>query len=221
MKPLGKLALLLVFLSATDAVAQEQCRLPSRIEANACPAQAREGSRGTKGDFDHYVLSFSWSPAFCETAAGKRSAMQCRDNRFGWVVHGLWPQYTDRRAGQLWPQYCTPVQPVPEAVLRHHLCASPDPRLMQCEWAKHGSCSDFADPAAYFAAIETLRARYSLPEPVPGQRPAAFESVVAAANAPLGVERRHLQALGDGRGGIRELRLCLDRRLDRPVACRD
>jgi ribonuclease T2 len=220
MKAFGKLALLLLLsLAPLAAGAQEQCRLPSRLEVAPCPNSSREEARGQKGDFDHYILSFSWSPAFCAGPAGKRATLQCRDNRFGWVVHGLWPQYAERRSGQRWPQYCAPVAPVSEPVLRRHLCASPDPRLMQCEWAKHGSCSDFADPAGYFAAIETLRGRLTLPEPQPGQKPAAFESAVAAANRAAGLDRRHLQALG-GAEGIRELRVCLSRDLARFIPCR-
>lgn len=221
MKALSKLALLLVLCSlSVMAEAQEQCRLPSRIEVAPCPDAAREESRGRKGDFDHYVLSFSWSPAFCAGPGGRRATMQCRDNRFGWVVHGLWPQYAERRAGQLWPQYCGRVDPVPEAVLRKHLCSSPDPRLMQCEWAKHGSCSDFTDAAGYYAAIEILRAKLVLPEPKDGQAPATFETAVAMANAKVGLERRHLRAIGDGGGGMRELRVCVSRDLVRFVPCR-
>lgn len=219
MKHLGKLALLLLLSLAPGAQAQDQCRLPSQLTVSPCPNIGREEARGTKGAFDLYILSFSWSPAFCETSAGKRSPMQCRDNGFGWVVHGLWPQYDQPRAGQRWPQYCGAVEPVPAETLRRHLCTSPDPRLMQCEWAKHGSCSDFATPAQYFAAIEKLRARIILPEPQPGQSLRAYESAVVAANAAWGLERRHLQVVG-GRDGLRELRLCFDRALAAPIACR-
>lgn len=217
----GLLLLLLAGLPDTGA-AQQACRLPDRLPVAPCPDLRREEARGRKGEFDHYILSFSWSPAFCATDAGRRATMQCRDNRFGWVVHGLWPQYAERRAGQLWPQYCGPVQPVPEPVLRRHLCASPDPRLMQCEWAKHGSCSDFASPAEYFDAQVGVATRLTLPEPQPGQSAQAFTAAVLAANdvshGYQRLERRHLRVIS-GPGGIRELRICLERDLVRYRPC--
>jgi ribonuclease T2 len=222
MKGLSKLALLAILLLAPAALAQEQCRLPSRIEVAPCPNQAREEARGQKGEFDHYILSFSWSPAFCAGPGGRRATLQCRDNSFGWIVHGLWPQYAQRRAGQSWPQYCGSVQPVPEPVLRRHLCSSPDPRLMQCEWAKHGSCSDFATPADYFAAQAGVATRLTLPEPQPGQSVQAFTAAVLAANDESHghdrLQRRHLRVIG-GPDGIRELRICLERDLVRYRAC--
>ncbi len=222
MKPLGKLALLAILLFAVSAVipaaAQQHCRLPARIEVAPCPNAAREEARGSKGDFDHYILSFSWSPAFCASPAGKRATLQCRENDFGWIVHGLWPQYAARRAGQRWPQYCGRVQPVPEPVLRRHLCSSPDPRLMQCEWAKHGSCSDFATPAEYFAAQDRVAAGLSLPAPQPGQSAQAFLTAVVAGNAAQGLDRRHVRVM-TGADGIRELRVCLSRDLGRFQPC--
>src|SRR3546814_6869806 len=115
--------------------------LPQQVPVQAC--NRHEAPRGQPGDFDFYLFSFSWSPAFCATAAGRRSALQCRDNHFGWVLHGLWPQYAASRGiTPPWPQYCGPVAPVPEAVLRRHLCATPDPRLLQCEWRSEEHTSE-------------------------------------------------------------------------------
>ncbi len=222
LKAIGGLLLLLLMAQPETAGAQQHCRLPDRLTVAPCPNLGREEARGRKGDFDHYILSFSWSPAFCATSAGKRATMQCRDNQFGWIVHGLWPQYAERRAGQSWPQYCGPVQPVPEPVLRRYLCSSPDPRLMQCEWAKHGSCSDFATPAEYFEAQVAVATRLTLPEPQPGQSVQAFTAAILAANddshGHQRLERRHLRVIG-GAAGIREIRICLERDLARYRAC--
>lgn len=222
MKAIGGLLLLLLIGLPETAVAQPQCRMPERITVAPCPNLGREEARGQKGEFDHYILSFSWSPAFCATEAGRRATLQCRDNRFGWIVHGLWPQYAERRAGQRWPQYCSPVPPVPEPVLRRHLCTSPDPRLMQCEWAKHGSCSDFVTAEEYFAAQVGVATRLTLPEPRPGQSVQAFTAVLLAANDESHgrhrLERRHLRVIS-GPQGIRELRICLERDLLRFRAC--
>lgn len=211
-----KLGCLLFLLLAMPAAAQESCRLPPQIEALSCDRQ--EESRGRRGDFDHYILSFSWSPAWCGSGPAGRSPIQCRDNHFGWIVHGLWPQYAAARGIRPpWPQYCAAVAPVPPSVLRPHLCTMPDPRLMQCQWAKHGSCSGFAGPETYFAAIGKLAPRFSLPEPAAPDMPApALRDAVLAANP--GLERGHVQVIRN-RGQIREIRICLDRSLENPVFC--
>jgi ribonuclease T2 len=64
--------------------------------------------------------------------------MQCSgaNGRFGFVLHGLWP---NARRGRD-PQWCslTP-RPSPELV-RRNLCMTPVPWLIEHEWAKHGSC---------------------------------------------------------------------------------
>lgn len=219
----GKLAILLLLLlsGAPPLAAQESCRIPERLEATPC--MQLEEARGRSGDFDFYLLAFSWSPAFCASEAGRRSPGQCRDNEFGWVVHGLWPQYAKARGAkkeegwQPWPQYCAAAPPLPQILMRRHFCAMPDPRLMQCQWAKHGSCSGLA-PEAYFAAIERLAARLAPPAPEPDSQPAAaFRQAVLAARPAL--QARHLQVIRrDGR--IREIRICLDKTLTHPVDCR-
>lgn len=217
MKAFSKLAFLVVLLVAPAAPAQESCRIPGRLDAAACART--EDARGRPGDFDFYIFSLSWSPAFCASEAGARKTGQCRDNGFGWVVHGLWPQYSrDRNAAPPWPQYCAPVADVPAPVLRRHFCAMPDQQLMQCQWAKHGSCAAFATPEDYFAAIARLQARFALPAPQSeGMPAAALRRAVLAAHP--GLQARHLQVIRRD-GKIREVRLCLDRALQNPVDCR-
>jgi ribonuclease I len=56
--------------------------------------QSNEGGgnnkSGTTGDFDYYVVSLSWSPAYCVTHP--KDQRQCGDRGFGFVLHGVWPQ---------------------------------------------------------------------------------------------------------------------------------
>ncbi|MFC3675219.1 ribonuclease T2 family protein [Ferrovibrio xuzhouensis] len=220
MRNRGKLTLLLLLalFAALPAAAQPSCRLPQQVPVQAC--DRHEAPRGRSGDFDYYLLSFSWSPAFCATAAGRRSPLQCRDNRFGWVLHGLWPQYdASRGVTPSWPQYCSPVAPVPEAVLRRHLCATPDPRLLQCEWAKHGSCAGFGSAAAYFDAMAAAAARLRVPDPPAEGRGSATAMTAALVAANPGLQPAMLQVLRrDGR--IRKIRVCLDSGLRDFVACK-
>src|ERR1700682_6464891 len=57
------------------------------------------GAETTAGQFDYYVLSLSWSPAFC---IQQPDSAECNGpRRFGFIVHGLWPQ--NERG---WPQHC-------------------------------------------------------------------------------------------------------------------
>ena len=67
----------------------------------AASSSAAPRSQGTPGEFDFYVLSLSWSPTFCLTHPDNE---QCSGKGYGFVLHGLWPQYA--RGG--WPASCEP-----------------------------------------------------------------------------------------------------------------
>ena len=54
------------------------------------------------GEFDYYVMALSWSPTWCALEGDARNSPQCDASAdFGWVLHGLWPQYEKG-----WPSYC-------------------------------------------------------------------------------------------------------------------
>lgn len=211
------------------------CRLPERVAPAVCPD--RGPPRGRAGDFDYYVLALSWSPEYCADR-GQRDAHQCAANRFGFVVHGLWPQYRPRgpepaqaqsqaqsqaqaagtsRPAPPWPQYCAPADPLPEALVRRHLCQVPSPRLMACQWSKHGSCGDFAGPAAYFAAIEEILARVRRPDlPAGSSTVRAIRAAFAAVNPGLAGEHMAVLVAHDH---LSEVRICLARDRTSFVRC--
>lgn len=61
------------------------------------------------GEFDYYVTALSWSPNWCALEGDARGSPQCDcTTEFGWVLHGLWPQYEDG-----WPQHCRTVEREP------------------------------------------------------------------------------------------------------------
>src|SRR3546814_10698006 len=71
--------------------------------------------------------------------------------RFGFVLHGLWPDSAGRRD----PRWCRPV-PLPDpATIRANLCVTPSADLLAHEWAKHGSCR-FSDAPRYFRAASVM-----------------------------------------------------------------
>ena len=104
----------------------------------ASPARA-EGEPA--GDFDYYVLSLSWSPTWCALEGDARRSPQCAEGTgYGFVLHGLWPQYEDG-----WPSYCR--TSVREAT-RGETAAMEDimgaPGAAWHQWKKHGRCSGLA-----------------------------------------------------------------------------
>lgn len=88
------------------------------------------------GDFDYYVLSLSWSPTWCALEGDARNSPQC-DGDFGWVLHGLWPQYE-----RGWPSYCHTSAQDPskrETAAMEDIMGTSGAAWYQ--WKKHGRCS--------------------------------------------------------------------------------
>ena len=112
----------------------------------------------------YFLLSLSWSPQFCTTSAGKsaKNRFQCQENSFGMVVHGFWPQAAGVTGGNGQPRNCKPTTPIPQDILRKHLCTVPGIQLMQDEWAKHGTCA-FDAPERYLDRIEALVGALHIP----------------------------------------------------------
>ena len=141
------LAGLLVAVPMTAVAQAYQCSPPQRIEA---PRPARPDGPVRRLPIARHTLAASWSPEYCR--GGKRS-MQCSgaNGRFGFVLHGLWPE---ARRGPP-PQWCN-VTPRPSSdLIRRNLCMTPVPWLLEHEWAKHGSCM-VKTPEAYFRVSAIL-----------------------------------------------------------------
>lgn len=185
----------------------------------ASPVLAREKG-GTPGQFDYYVLSLSWSPTWCGGKAGKGDGEQCGgQRRYGFVVHGLWPQYA--KGG--YPAQCTAPQPLPNQVVEDMLPVMPSRKLVQHQWSRHGTC-DGAAPAEFFARTRQAFDKLRLPKPF--QNPEApqtmtveqVEKLFIAANP--GLERKGMALICRG-AQVSELRLCLDRDLNFRACGRD
>ncbi|WP_455929719.1 ribonuclease T2 family protein [Pseudomonas fluorescens] len=113
-------------------------------------------SQGTPGEFDFYVLSLSWSPTFCLTHPGNE---QCTGKGYGFVLHGLWPQYA--KGG--WPASCDTQSRLSAADLAKGALIYPTPALLKHEWAKHGTCSGL-DASSYLEASDTALATVQIPQ---------------------------------------------------------
>lgn len=115
---------------------------------------------GSPGEFDYYALTLSWSPSWCETEGKGKTGLQCSGTRpYAFVLHGLWPQYT-----QGWPENCrTARRPwVPRALIDSMLDIMPARALVIHEYRKHGTCSGLG-PEAYYALSRKLFERIKIP----------------------------------------------------------
>lgn len=169
-------------------------------------AQA-QGRGDRAGDFDFYVLSLSWSPSFCASARNRGEGMQCgRGKAYGFVVHGLWPQWE-----RGFPSDCTSGGFPTRAAVDGVLDIMPSPGLVRHQWRKHGSCSGLG-PAAYFNLVRKARERvaipdaYRAPEAALEASPAEIERAFMAANPGL---RPDMIAVDCGRDALREVRVCM------------
>lgn len=160
------------------------------------------------GDFNYYVLSLSWSAAWCALEGDARDDPQCDDGRgFTFVLHGLWPQYEDG-----WPAYCRTVQGDPSRAMTAAMAdimGGAGPAFYQ--WKKHGRCSGLS-AEAYFAtarqaygsvAIPELFARVDRPLELPAS---VIEAAFLEANPGLSRDQITITCQD---GLIQEARICL------------
>jgi len=199
-------------LPGTALAQASQCRLPERItRPHVEGPSAREPKRVVP--IGSYTLAISWSPQYCAAARrGAKDSLQCRSgNRFGFTLHGLWP---DGR-GKEWPQYCRPASALPTKLIREHLCATPSVQLVQHEWAKHGTCMD-TTPKEYLALSRRLYGALRYPDMAKlAARPVLtvrdFSQAFAAQNRGMTADMLRLNVT---RGGmLSEVWVCLDRQM--------
>ena len=183
--------------------------------ALAASAAWTKGERS--GEFDYYVLSLSWSPTWCALEGDARRSPQCEDDAdFGWVMHGLWPQY-DRG----WPSYCPTAERNPSrAMTRDMADIMGTPGLAWHQWNKHGVCSGLSATDYYAVSREAYGTI---------NRPEIFRQLDKAIKLPAAVvEEAFLKVnpqldpdmitITCKQGRIQEARICLSRSLE-PVTC--
>lgn len=174
-----------------------------------------EGERA--GEFDYYVLALSWSPSWCALEGTARGSSQCAPEAdFGWILHGLWPQYE-----RGWPSHCASAHASPS---RSQTAAMADimgsAGLAWYQWKKHGRCTGL-DADSYFDAARRAYAAVARPE--------VFRKLKDPVRLPAAVvEEAFLQANPGWRpdmltvtckaGRIQEARLCLTREFE-PRLC--
>lgn len=210
---LRRLALVLLALMSPSALAAQarQCRVPDQIAAPHPEGPSEREPRRIL-PIGGYTLALIWAPEACHGRSPNIDlAFACGGgNRFGFTLHGLWPD----GEGRDWPQYCAPAPILPEAVIRRHLCVTPSAQLLQHEYAKHGTCMGIA-PAAYFARSTGLYGRLRFPDmnALAARRDLTvrqFATAFARVNPGLSADMIRLNV--NRRGWLEEVWLCLDTR---------
>lgn len=189
------------------------------LTLSAAKVQARhhhsaDEEAGQAGQFDYYVLSLSWAPTYCLTHAGDGS--ECSGKGYGFVLHGLWPQYD---AGGF-PENCPTQLALTSDAAARGRTVYPSERLMRHEWREHGTCSGL-DARGYFDLADRATAVLRIPEAL--DAPQSDQSLSAeritelfrGANPQLPAGALTLAC---SRDALSEVRVCLTRDLQ-PRAC--
>lgn len=174
-----------------------------------CAAQAQD----IAGEFDYYVMSLSWSPNWCAMEGDDRGSPQCDGGTgFGWVLHGLWPQYEDG-----WPERCRTRFSEPTRRQTEGMAdIMGTSGLAWYEWNKHGVCAGIS-PGDYYALAREAFGRVEKPQVFMrlDETVALPASVVEEAflrdNPEIGADGLTVTCRG---GMIQEVRVCLTRDLE-------
>lgn len=177
------------------------------LASSVAPAAAQERRGAAPGDFDFYLLSLSWSPAFCADGGAQKARSQCDVGRkLGFVVHGLWPQST-----RGFPSECGLSSRSPSRIaMEGAQGVFPEEGLARYEWRKHGTCSGLS-PTDYFALVR--RARDTVRIPPAFEKPAQpqtwtvvdLERAFIAANPGLRADQISVSCR---KGQLSEVRVC-------------
>jgi ribonuclease T2 len=183
-----------------------------------CGAAWSDGDRA--GEFDYYVMALSWSPNWCATTGDARNADQCDARHdYGWILHGLWPQYE-----RGYPSNCRTSERNPsrgETNAMADVMASGG--LAWHQWKKHGKCSGLSSEA-YFDLSRDAYASINRPEvfrkltktvQVPAK---VVEEAFLEANPNLSADMITITCKGRH---IQEARVCLNINLEPRTCGRD
>jgi ribonuclease T2 len=183
-------------------------------QASGGGAELRGNNSNQVGDFDYYLVSLSWSPAYC--VSHPNDQRQCGGRGFGFVLHGLWPQ---KSAGG-YPEDCQASSPPSQAAVQKALAFMPSEKLIRHEWTKHGTCSGLSGDE-YLVLADRAFASLRLPKDF--QAPEASRKLSAeqilgeflSANPGLNNDALTLRCSGNE---LEEVRVCVDKQL-KPMAC--
>lgn len=165
--------------------------------------------------FDYFLYVLSWSPSFCE-AQNDSNSRQCNGRGdYGFIVHGLWPQFE-----RGYPEFCDVRARVSDRIVDDMMPIMPAKGLIYHQWKKHGTCSGL-QPDDYFRVIQEASRRIKTPDTLKSLNkdvtldPQIVEDAFMEANPSLD-DNEIVTRCRDGR--LYEVRICVDKSLT-PRAC--
>lgn len=178
-------------------------------------APVRAADTHVAGQFDYYLLALSWSPSWCARVGKARQSPQCAADH-GWILHGLWPQYT-----QGYPRNCASVQMPPTRAMTGAMAdIMGTSGLAWHQWEKHGTCTNLT-AASYFKVSRQAFDAIKLPviSAPAGAAPridaARIEDAFIRTNPALSEDKITITCKA---GHIQEARICLSKSLE-PIPC--
>lgn len=185
------------------SMAVESCILPSSLPAPHMEAVKPEDVVADRPILFH-MLAVTWMPETCRAGGDGQGEMACSGpNKFGWTLHGLWPNSD----GRPYPRYCRAATRVSDTTIRAELCRTPSVDLVQHEWAAHGVCG-WNTPEAYFAQSAQMYDKLARPMPREGMTAGQLRDAFVAANP--GLPRDSIYIATSDRVRLREIRICND-----------
>lgn len=172
------------------------------------------------GDFDYFVLALSWSPNWCELEGDRRNSEQCEERHdFGFVLHGLWPQYETG-----WPSNCrSKFRDPPRSVTNDMVDIMGSSGSAWHQWKKHGRCSGmsandyFGLARQAFNAFEKPDVLRQIESPIK-VAPNVVEAAILEVNPKLWKDAVTITCKS---GMIQEARICLTKDLEFRTCGRD
>lgn len=165
------------------------------------------------GEFDYYVMSLSWSANWCAYEGDSRNSPQCDPAEdFGWILHGLWPQYESGYPANCRSSFRAPSRGQTRAMADIMGTSG----LAWHQWNKHGVCSGL-DSEDYYALSREAYGRVTRPEVLrrlsdPITLPATLiEEAFIADNPALEPDQITITCRD---GYIQEARICMTRDLE-------
>src|SRR5947209_7679406 len=133
--------LCLILVPVLLGLVNGDANLDSEISRHNHHHHRRHHGCSTHYDFDYFLYVLRWPASYCRDR-------QCLDFKDKWLIHGIWPQYTNGS----WPQNCCfekewklrDVEPIVEELKAKWTNLNPDAKfdsLWEHEWIKHGTCS--------------------------------------------------------------------------------
>lgn len=169
---------------------------------------------GPSGQFDYYLLTLSWAPSYCLVHPTDQA--ECGARGYGFVLHGLWPQFDARG----YPEACASDATLDAAAAAIGRTLYPSARLMQHEWDTHGTCSglsatDYFRTADRALGLVKVPSQFEAPRTSQSLSADQIGAAFVASNPGLAPEGL---AIACSRGGLSEVRICLTRDL-KPRSC--